>query len=260
MTTINLHVDKSLEENAGIYYDRAKKMKKKREGAVEALEKTKKQLARISKAVVKEKEEKKAELEKKEVKKEWFEKFRWFISSSGFLCVGGRDATTNEIVVRKHTLKEDKVFHTDIAGSPFFVVQAEDKEIDSVTVKEVADATVTFSKAWGLGLSSTPVFWVTPSQVSKTAQAGEYLTKGAFMIYGKTNYIDNMVSMAIGIYDGKIMGGPLSAVKKHCAKVVEIGQGREKSSKVAKFVQKKIGGTLDDIIRVMPSGGCRVKK
>ena len=29
--------------------------------------------------------------------KEWYEKFRWFYSSEGFLCIGGRDSTTNDI-------------------------------------------------------------------------------------------------------------------------------------------------------------------
>ena len=28
-------------------------------------------------------------------------KFRWFISSDGFLCLGGRDATSNEIIIKK---------------------------------------------------------------------------------------------------------------------------------------------------------------
>ena len=54
-----------------------------------------------------------------EIKREWYEKFRWFISSEGFLVIGGRDATSNEIVIKKHADKNDLVFHTDIKGSPF---------------------------------------------------------------------------------------------------------------------------------------------
>jgi len=51
----------------------------------------------------------------KEINKEWYEKFRWFISSDDFLILGGRDATSNEIVIKKHTEKNDLVFHR-----PFF--------------------------------------------------------------------------------------------------------------------------------------------
>ena len=34
-------------------------------------------------------------------KKEWYDKFLWFFSSEGFLCIAGRDAATNEVVVKK---------------------------------------------------------------------------------------------------------------------------------------------------------------
>ena len=257
---LSISLDKTVEQNAGLFYDKAKKAKKKREGALEALEESKRQLKKLEKAVSLEIESKNVEEEHASRKKEWYEKFRWFISSSGFLCVGGRDATTNDIVVKKHTAEGDIVFHTDIAGSPFFVVQSDGKEIDEGTINEVAAATASFSRAWKMGISTTPVFWVTPSQVSKKAQAGEFLTKGAFMIYGKTNYVPNQISCCIGMVEGKIMCGPLSAVKKHCKTYVEVVQGNEKASKVAKFVQKKVGGTLDDIIRALPSGGCKVKK
>ena len=60
--------------------------------------------------------------------------------------------------------------------------------------------------------------------------------------------------------DGKVMSGPVEAVKAHCERYVEIKQGREKASSVAKYIQKNIGGTLDEIIAVLPSGGCAVKK
>ena len=129
------------------------------------------------------------------------------------------------------------------------------------TITEVADATVSFSRVWRLGMQTSPVFWVNPDQVSKEPKSGEYLPKGAFMIYGKTNYVDNQINCAIGMLEnGKVMAGPVEAVKAHCKKFVQLEQGKEKTSKVAKLIQKEIGGHLDDIVRVMPSGGCKVKK
>ena len=59
--------------------------------------------------------------------------------------------------------------------------------------------------------------------------------------------------------DGRIMGGPVSAVKKHCKRFVELMQGDEKTSDVAKKIQKAVGGELDDIIRVLPQS-CKIKK
>ena len=110
-------------------------------------------------------------------------------------------------------------------------------------------------------MSTSPVFYVKPEQVTKQANAGEYLTKGAFVIKGKTNYIDNKINIGVGMTaDGKIMGAPPEALKKHCEKFVEIKQGRERASAAAKYIQKKIGGDLDEIIRVLPSGGVAIKK
>lgn len=258
MTKLNLEINKTVEENAEVYFNKAKKMKKKLEGAVGALEKSEKQLLRLMKQKIK--EEEKVEVNVKARKKEWYEKFRWFISSEGFLVIGGRDATSNEIVIKKHTEKNDIVFHTDMAGSPFFVVKAENKKVPEKTLNEVSDATCSYSRAWKLGLGTSSVFYVTPDQVSKKAQSGEYMQKGAFMIYGKVNYIDNKINLAIGNYEGKIMGGPISAVKKNCEKFVEIKVGRKKTSEVAKKIQKKIGGDLDEIIRALPAGGCEIKK
>jgi len=257
MADITIYLNKSIEENAGLCYEKAKKARKKIEGAKKALEESLKKLEKLEKE--KKIEEQKAI--KKEVPKEkkWYEKFHWFISSEGFLVIGGRDATSNEIIIKKHTENNDGVLHTDMAGSPFFVIKSENRDIGEKTIKEAADAVVSYSKAWKLGMTTTPVFYVKPEQVSKKAKSGEYLTKGAFMIYGKTEYIENKINLAVGIKEGEIMAGPVDAISKNCEKFVEVIPGREKTSQVAKKIQHKIGGDLDDIIRALPAG-CEIKK
>jgi len=250
---IKIDINKSVEKNAAIYFDKSKKAKKKLEGAKEALERSKKKLAKLKKE--KPKQEKK---QKKETKKEWYEKFRWFISSEQFLCIGGRDATTNEIIIKKYAEENDLVFHTDIAGSPFFIIKTENKKPTEKTINETAIATAGFSRAWKMGIASADVFYVKPEQVTKKAKAGEYLQKGAFMIYGKKNYLKPAIKFAVGKINDKIMAGPINAIKKNCEKFIEIEQGNEKASSVAKKIQKKIGGEIDDIIRVLPAGGCKI--
>jgi len=257
MMEIELDPRKTIEQNAAEYFEKAKKAKKKIEGVKKALkrfEKEKKEfLAKKQEAV--EKYEQQEKTKKNKRKKEWYEKFRWFISSEGFLCIGGRDATTNEIIIKKHTDSEDIVFHTEAPGSPFFVVKTSGKNPKEITLKETATATAIYSKAWKMGISNTEVYWITPEQVSKKAKAGEYLAKGSFMIYGKKNKISVILEMAIGITDkGQVMGGPITAAKKNCLKYVELVQGREKKSDIAKKIKKQIGGELDDIISVLPAG------
>lgn len=256
-----LDLGKSIDQNASSYFEKAKKIKRKLLGAEKALKENLKKLRELSEKKEKDLLERSIEEKLKERKQEWYEKFRWFLSSKGFLVVGGRDATSNEIVVKKHTDANDLVLHTDMAGSPFFVIKSIGSKIDSKTIEEAADATCTFSRAWKLGLHTTSVFYVSPEQVSKKAKSGEYMGKGAFMIYGKTNYIDNKVNLAIGISQSQqIMSGPVDAVRAHCPKFVVLEQGNEKASSVAKYLRHKIGGTIDEIIRALPSGGFRIIK
>jgi predicted ribosome quality control (RQC) complex YloA/Tae2 family protein len=260
MARITLEIGKSLGENASAYFDAAKKARAKAERAKEALKQSEKKLILLAKA---EPEKKKIEI-KKARKKEWFEKFRWFTSSEGFLVIGGRDSTTNEIVIKKHTDKDDIVFHTDMAGSPFFVIKATaEKQPTELTLQEVANATACYSRAWKMGYTTTDVFYVKPDQVSKTAQAGEALPHGAFMIYGKTSYIRPEMKCAIGIKDGAVIGGPVNAIKAYAEKFVIIVQGEDKPSDIAKLVKKMLGAgslDLDEIIRFLPPGNCRVEK
>ena len=261
MARLILDLTKTVEENAGLYFEKAKKIKKKLMGAEKALGENQKKLREMEEKHEKELLKKSREEEFRQRKREWYEKFRWFISSEGFLVIGGRDATSNEVVIKKHTDNNDLVFHTDMAGSPFFVVKSENRPIGEKTKEEVADATCTFSRAWKLGLHTTSVFFVSPDQVSKKTKSGEYMGKGAFMIYGKTNYIENKLNLAIGINSSmQIMAGPLEAIRKNCDKFLVIMQGSEKTSSVAKYIQHKLGGSIDEIIRALPSGEFKIKK
>lgn len=251
MAEIVLNVRKRLEENAAEYFERAKKERRKLEGAQKALERNRAALA------VLQKDETKARKATPAESRRWYEKFRWFVSSEGFLCVGGRDATSNEIVVRKHTRPDDILFHAELEGSPFFSVQCEGKAPGEQTLQEAAIATASFSRGWRLGLSYLDVYHVKPEQVSKEARAGEYLGKGAFMIHGKKSVLPAKIALAVGSCEGRVVCGPPEAVRKSCGKAVLLRQGRMKASEAAKKIRKRLQleAALDDIIRALPSGG-----
>jgi predicted ribosome quality control (RQC) complex YloA/Tae2 family protein len=253
---ISLDIRKSVEENAASYFEKAKRDKKKTEGARKIVIDYKKKLY-----LMEEEKVVKTAVMQKPAKKDWYEKFRWFISSDNYLVIGGRDSTTNEVIIKKHTEKDDLVFHTDMAGSPFVVIKREGKQGDfpEATIQEAAALTAVFSRGWKQGMAGFSVFSVKPEQVSKTTKSGEYISKGAFMIYGEKVFYRPDTSFAVGNLNCKVMGGPLSAVMKHCKDYVEIVQGDEKLSDAAKFIKHKVGGELDDIIRVLPAN-CRVKK
>ncbi|MFH0875007.1 MAG: NFACT RNA binding domain-containing protein [archaeon] len=258
---VTIDISKSVEENAGIYFDKAKKLKKKALGAKEAVIESEKKLAALDKIIKKEEYKEIEEFSKKPVKKEWYEKFRWFISSTNFLVIAGRDSTTNEIIIKKNVAKEDVIFHTSISGSPFAVIKSLGKEIDAATKQETADFTASFSSAWKLGMSSLDIFYVNPDQVTKETPSGEYIQKGSFMIYGKKTILPAKLNLFIGkLEDGRLMIAPKSATDSHCKESIEVFPGNEKSSETAKKIKAILKyNNLDDIIRILPSGGCVVK-
>ncbi len=252
---IEFNLTKSVDENAGIYFDLAKKGKRKREGAIktiaEAQEKLKKLLSEQDKFIA---EEEKKQSKKKRTK-EWYEKYHWFESSEGFLCIGGRDATSNEIIIKKHLEKDDLVMHTDTPGSPFFIIKNGQKATEA-TINETAQAVAVHSKAWKQGATTTDVFYVKPEQVSKEAKAGEYMSKGSFMIYGKREFLRPQMEYSIGLVGEQIIGGPVDAIKVKTKDHVTVIIGREKKSDLAKKIKAKLkGGELDEIIAFLPAGG-----
>ena len=261
---INIDTRKKINENAETYYEKAKKAKHKIKGANIAIENTKKQLKQMQDK--KEIATKNITTIKKRVKKElkWFEKFRWFISSTGVLVIGGRDANSNENIVKKHLDNNDIYMHADIHGAPSIAVKLQGKEIDEQTLKESAIFTASFSSAWKDGYSTQDVYWVEPDQVSKSPESGEFLPKGSFVIRGHRNYVHSaQLKIAIGIvdYEGKrVMAGPEDAVKAKTNKYVLIKPGFTKKEAMAKSILSKINEDnildLDDIVKVLPTGKC----
>eukprot|EP00834_Sanchytrium_tribonematis_P003443 NODE_132_length_16614_cov_0.935392.p2 type:complete len:846 gc:universal NODE_132_length_16614_cov_0.935392:3794-1257(-) len=118
----------------------------------------------------------------------WFEKFHWFITSDGYLAIGGRDAHQNELLVKRYMKEGDLYLHADINGSPSTVLKGKPGGIPERSLAEAGAFTVCLSKAWDSKIV-TSAYYVFPSQVSLTAPTGEYLKTGSFMIRGKKNFL-----------------------------------------------------------------------
>lgn len=265
-TSININPKLTIPENAETYYEKSKKAKRKIKGAQIAIENTKKQLEKIK--AKKDIAMENIAVPRKRVKKnlKWYEKLRWFISSDNILVIGGRDANTNESVVKKYLDNNDIYLHADIHGATSIAIKLEGHELNDNLLRESASFAASFSSAWSKGFSTQDVFWVHPEQVSKTPEAGEFLAKGSFVIRGNRNYIRGAkVQIAIGIvdYEGKrVMAGPVEALEAHCDNFVVLKPGYTKKEAIAKKILHKINEndllSLDDIVRILPSGKCDI--
>lgn len=218
---------------------------------------------------------------KEQTAKEWYERYRWFVTTDGILAIGGRDASSNSALIRKHLTDDDVVFHAEVHGSPFFIVKnaagpAQEGKIDS-SLHQVAQATVSFSRAWKDGLSSADAYWVTPEQIKKGAPTGQFLPKGSFVIEGKRSYRKGVeIRLAIGVVQlnnrETLVCGPEESIKKRAmfyAVLLQGGMDPMTAARKTKTEFVKIAGdgdvaetikriSLDDFVRALPTGQSRI--
>ena len=266
---IQIDPESSLPTIASKLFDESKKQK----AAVKSIEKLmKKTESKLEKTIEKGEIAKGAVGFKEVRKKSWYERYRWFYTSDGILAVGGRDSSSNSAIIRKYLEKNDKVFHAEVHGSPFFLLKAEDEEILPLSLDEVAHATVCFSRAWQISAYGMSSFWVNPDQVKKGAPTGQSMAKGSFMINGTRNFIKvSSLKLAIGIFkedeDYLLVCGPPEPIKKKCLCYAVIEPGGSTMSDVAKKIRaefdkiddsfKKIF-LIDDYVRALPTGSSKV--
>ena len=207
-------------------------------------------------------------------KKSWYERYRWFFTTDGYLTIGGRDAASNSAVVRKHLEKNDKIFHGDIFGSPFFILK--DAELaPNASMNEIAHATVCFSRAWREGMYGVSAYWIHPDQVKKSAPSGEFLPKGSFTIEGQRNFIKSeTLRLAVGIIKQEgdqhvLTCGPPEPIKKHSVLYAIIEPHGSEMAETAKKIRIEFAKLeeqtaksipIDDYVRALPAGKSQIIK
>ncbi|WP_432507963.1 ribosome rescue protein RqcH [Halorubrum ezzemoulense] len=251
---VRVEVDASegVEVNADRLYREAKRVEEKKEGAMAAIESTREELEAVK--------ERKAEWEEQQAADDggeeegddedddeayetdwlsrssipirspddWFERFRWFRTSTGYLVIGGRNADQNEELVKKYMGKHDRFFHTQAHGGPVTILKAsgpsesaDPVDFSEETLREAAQFAVSYSSDWKDGRGAGDAYMVDPDQVSKTPESGEYIEKGSFVIRGDRTYFEDVpCRIAVGVQCEPVtraIGGPPSAVVDRAA-------------------------------------------
>jgi predicted ribosome quality control (RQC) complex YloA/Tae2 family protein len=297
-TRVTLDPREGVERNADRLYQEAKRVAEKKEGALAAIEDTREELAAVkARRDAWETEDEEEEDENEETDREvdwlsrssipirrdegWYERFRWFHTSDGFLVIGGRNADQNEELVKKYTERGDLFFHTQAHGAPVTILKAtgpseaaRDVEIPEGSREEAAQFAVSYSSVWKDGHFSGDVYMVTPDQVSKTPEPGEYVEKGSFVVRGeRTYYEDTPVGVAVGIQvepQTRVIGGPPSAIETQAATSIRLEPGRYAQNDIAKLLYREFRerfvdqsfvrrvASPDRIQEFCPTGGSRM--
>ena len=243
---VKILTSKSAQANASIYFDKAKECERK---------------AKRTEQIIREKPKNSPKKKKPPKKLEWFEKYRWFITSEGDIALGGKDATTNERVVKKYLKDNDRYAHADIHGAPSVIVKSNQGVPPSEkSMLEASSFSLSYSRAWGARVASGHSFWVENDSVSKTPNTGEFLAKGAFVIRGKRNWNRNIeVKLTIGKikYEGKekLMAGPIESFVDKSKKYLTFKPGFVDRKVVARKISKAFDEEISEVEKLLPSGG-----
>ena len=286
---IELDADDGVEVNADRLYREAKRIEGKKEGAMEAIESTRADLAAV--------EARKAEWEATDADDgsgnagdgnaseagadedgedgppeidwlsrssipirrpdDWYERFRWFHTSTGYLVIGGRNADQNEELVKKYMGKHDRFFHTQAHGGPVTLLKAAgpSESADPVdfadeTLREAAGFAVSYSSDWKDGRGAGDAYMVAPDQVSKTPESGEYIEKGSFVIRGDRTYFEDVpCRVAVGVQCEPVtraIGGPPSAIRDRAATSVTLEPGMYAQNDAAMMVYRELKDRFAD--------------
>ncbi|MBX8635639.1 MAG: NFACT family protein [Thermoplasmata archaeon] len=249
--TLEIDTSKDIDTIASSIYDQAKEIDRK-------LRRAEKALAEMESSRPSSLKPKQALHMRKASKRFWFDTYRWFISSEGCLVIAGRDAKTNDRLVSRHLAQTDRYAHADVYGAPSTVVKWKEG-VTEATLEEACGFALCFSRAWNAQIGAASAYWVTPDQVSKTPQTGEFLPRGAFVIRGKRNYFNRLkLELALGVieYEGerRIACAPVSAIRANSDRYVVLTPGSMTKEKIAAALHAEFETTSDEIVSVLPPG------
>ena len=277
-TRIELDAGAGVEVNADQLYQEAKRIEGKKEGAQEAIEATRRELEAVK--------ERKAEWTAEQAEADgdeadaddeaeyetdwlsrssipirspddWFDRFRWFRTSTGYLVIGGRNADQNEELVKKYMGKHDRFFHTQAHGGPVTILKAsgpsesaDPVDFSEETLREAAQFAVSYSSDWKDGRGAGDAYMVEPDQVSKTPESGEYIEKGSFVIRGDRTYFEDVpCRVAVGVQCEPVtraLGGPPSAIVDRVATSVTLEPGMYAQNDAAMMVYRELKSRFAD--------------
>jgi predicted ribosome quality control (RQC) complex YloA/Tae2 family protein len=272
-TRVEVEVADGVEKNADRLYTEAKRIEEKKEGALAAIEDTREELAAVRARKeaweADDDEDEDDEEERREVDwlsrssipirrpDHWYERFRWFETSDGYLVVGGRNADQNEELVKKYLSKHDRFLHAQAHGGPVTLLKASRPsepsnpvDFPDATLKEAAQFAVAYSSVWKDGRHAGDAYLVTPDQVSKTPESGEYLEKGGFVVRGDRTYFrDVEARVAVGIQcegETRVLGGPPSAIDPRVVTAIHLEPGRYAQNDAAKMCYREFKARFED--------------
>ena len=193
--TVDVIIDitQSAFANSSRYFDAKKTAKEKQEKtAKSAALAIKSSEQKIHSDLKKIEKEAKQNVEFKQLRpKYWFEKFFWFISSEGYLCIAGRDDNQVDTIYYRYFDNDNDFFvSNDLDGAlkVFIKNPYKNKDVPPTTFMQAGIFSLSTTKAWENKLVTSPWF-VSGKDISKKDFDGTILPDGLINVSKERNYL-----------------------------------------------------------------------
>lgn len=180
-----------------------------------------------------------------------YEKYKWFVTSSNKIVIGGKSAEQNEEVVNKY--KTDKKFskyvvmHTKTPGSPFSIIMSD--KYDKKDLEETAIFTGCFSRAWREKKKSVIIDVFLVEQIVKNKN----MKTGTFGVIGKIDRKPVKLKLYLTKQNGKLRAIPFNTKNS-----IPIIPGKMSKDKFAEQLSIKLDIPMEEILNALPTGGFQI--
>jgi len=186
-----------------------------------------------------------------------YTKYKWFLTSSGNLVVGGKSADQNEsLLLKLKKQKEDlTLMHTSDPGSPFSVILSESPS--SSDIQECAIFTASFSKAWKQKKEKVQVDTFKLSQLYKLKS----MKTGTWGVKPPVKRLSVSLALVLTKQKDKLRAVPERSIKSKKDILLKIVPGdTDKTLLVPQLKSLLPQFNEEDFLSALPSGGIKIIK
>ena len=150
--------------------------------------------------------------------KYWFEKFFWFVSNEGYLCLAGRDDAQTDMIHYRYFGDDGYFVSSDIEGAlkVFILNPYPSEDISPTTLFQAGTFALLTSDAWNHKASSS-AWWLKGEYVTKKEFDGSLLGPGRLKYKAEKHFMPPaQLVMGFGLY---WLGDEATSKKHHDARI-----------------------------------------
>lgn len=184
-----------------------------------------------------------------------YKRYRWFITKSGILVVGGKSAIQNDTLVKEVTAESETrlMMHTVAPGSPFSIMCAPIDKLSPQDIEEAAIFTGCFSRAWKTGQQRAHIHLFSSTQLHKSPA----MKQGTWGVKGAVQEQTVELKLTLTKQRGKLRAVPLQSVAKQHL-ILRPGTIAKEDMLPKLELELNQSFNKEEILQALPTGGCKV--